>query len=787
MSDRRKYAQNFTMFGPDIADPEELTFNSYIVPANARLGVSANVPITEGQVRLYIGSSTYRLPTMPANQIFRLNYTEAGKNVLIDKDIDAVISLYVFNQWMEPFLIGTLDVDPYLPVDQLGSKLKAYWDMTDAINGSGNVTKDGSNLISAWKDRIANLTIPFVGSAQPLFSTSYLNGRASAVFDGTTDYGRLVGITGLPVGSAPRQVWILFETIGAGQNGTMFNYGGTANDTYVRIGRSAGERLTLTTGTTGNTASGLSGATNGRHMAMGRWSATEDSGRIRGGINPTSLVMGVALNTSTTQLTVGATNATTPAQFFSGAISAILITDDTLTIDEQQKLESWGYREAGSLVNLPDDHPYREGPDKTTSFTSIASANIISSAPMSKPFLVDFRTAMPDQIKTRCASQHWKYDISGSKVLVPANTPSSFDYDPVTHEPLGLASFSGSSILNADRTLATPQVFVFSATGLAPTSLVTWYDTNATMAVYALGSGQVRLQFDQAVEVLNADGTSPGDIGLPITTTTDININCVGENTVGWYNGVNYFKMPRSPNPNTTVTMSKVGGATIVHAEACRGTAAPPTVTGITRTVPVMESTFDFTGLPRNLTSFTFCQLVKVSHVMQGGQYMTFDDNDLSKPITPTATQPVNRVALNYLSNPRYEDSGRKSGFMGVSYCTEDDPGDELGESGGIDPQDVVMEKMKWRCFFGTGNWLTGDLAVCCNGGAVERAVFPLDRFPSNLRKIRWMGSYNGGLCPDGWLAGMYLEQADYTVASDATIKAMCDPASSLFGTFNPN
>ena len=516
------------------------------------------------------------------------------------------------------------------------------------------------------------------------------------------------------------------------------------------------------------------------------------AGRTQGAINPAAATI-TTINTGTTRLTVGASNANTAANFYSGAISAILITDDTLTLTQQQQLEAWGYREAGELTVLPADHPFKEGPDTRTTFTSCATVNLISSVPAMSPFLVDFRTNFLDQIQTRCIGPRWVYAADGSKVLIPADTAAHLDHDPVTNEPLGLANFSNATIFNTDRTLATPQTFTFSAVGAIPAATA-WFDTNATLAIYGLGSGQIRLQFGQAVNVLRADGTDETDYGLPAITTTDINIDCVDEHADGWYTGVHYFKMPRASS--TSVTVSKVGGATIDHCEATRGVAGPPTLTGAQRSVGIMTAPFAMTGLPRNMTAFTFCVLHKYAHVTQGAQILTIDDNDHTNPLpssTGANTQPVNRIAINNLANPRFDVAGGlpepKSGFMGVSYCTEDVPGDEDGESGGIDPLDVFVEKMKWRSFFGTGNWLTGELAVSCNGGAVRRAVFPTDRFAQNMKMLRLMGSDAGGNCGDGWLGGLYLEHANYYDASDATIQAMCSPTggTGLFGDFDPD
>lgn len=62
------------------------------------------------------------------------------------------------------------------------ASLVAWWEPDYGI------TKDGSNLVSAWKDKKADLTLAqATGSKQPLWVTNLLNGHAGVRGDGTDD------------------------------------------------------------------------------------------------------------------------------------------------------------------------------------------------------------------------------------------------------------------------------------------------------------------------------------------------------------------------------------------------------------------------------------------------------------------------------------------------------------------------------------------------------------------------------------------------------------------------
>lgn len=674
----------------------------------------------------------------------------------------------------------------YDPEVDLGSALKAYWDADDY--GTARVTDDGGGLISAWKDRKLGLTLTAAGSARPVFSTAYVGGSNAFLFDGTANVMRVESTTGLPVGATAGQIWVLREGVGTTSALTFsICVGGAGATTQRRLGRSnASERFVVSDATTNTTASGNEGLiSGGGHMSMGRWSGTQQAGRNRGQVSPAAATI-ATLNTGTTRVTVGASNATTPASFYHGAITAILITDDSLTLTQQQQLESWGYRRAGHLDYLPDDHPFKHGPDGVATFTGCPTTEFFFSNPALQPFLLDFRASYYDQIKVSSGGQTWVYANDGSNILIPKDAAAWKDHDPVTGDPLGLRVFSGTTIYNTDRTLSSPAVFTFNAIGLLPIPPA-WYDTNAGLTIYALGSGQINVSFSQPVEQLRADGTSETDYGLPANMVTSVDIDCVDEFADGWWTGVHYFEMPRTP-ATTTVTMTKIGGAVVTHCEAAKSTAGPPQLSGNRPTLR-MESTWAACGLPRSPTAFTFAYLTKVSHCTQGGEWWTIDDNDLTNTIigvTGTVTrQPVRRLGGNYLANPRFDDGGRKSGFMGLTTATENFPGFVAG----VDPQDVVVERMKWRCFFGTFNFLTGETAVSCNGGLVERNTLDPRYFPDNFRKMRWGGLAQGGLAPDGWMAASYLEAADYTGESDATLQALCSPTggTGLFGDFDPN
>jgi len=111
---RQLAAQNFTSYKDDIASPVDLgsvaagnDLSAYTTPAGSRLAVSFSNPITAGQLTVAIGANTLGIPDLAADEVRRLDWAENTEQVVINSAIAGTVTLYVLNQWQEPFQIAT--------------------------------------------------------------------------------------------------------------------------------------------------------------------------------------------------------------------------------------------------------------------------------------------------------------------------------------------------------------------------------------------------------------------------------------------------------------------------------------------------------------------------------------------------------------------------------------------------------------------------------------------------------------------------------------------------------
>lgn len=647
---------------------------------------------------------------------------------------------------------------PYVPEESLGAKLIEYWDAID--EGTARVTNNAGK-IEAWAGRKTGLTLVAAAGARPDFSESnYCGGRKSFAFDGIAHFLRVDSVAGLPSGETAGRIWVLYEAIGAAAATTqIIAMGGTAGATRRLISRASSERLQISDGATALTGTGTPASTLGKQVAMGRWSGTEEGGRIRGEhLSPLTATI-ATLNTTATRITFGASNGNTPVNFSNVAITAILITSDDLTLDESQRLESWGYREMDNLADLPADHPYKEGPDETILFTTAPTAVRYSSRPSLLPVTLDFRERMFNQITTECATGGYVYNSSGVLVPVALNTAHWLDHDPVTNEPLGLKCFSSVAQIGVNRsTPATQDVTLVGPDILSEFTEFRYY-------FYSFGTGSMRVQTTAPVNVLNADGSDSG------VDDDDITYPSVDETADGWYAG--YHGLSVNAGESVTATLTFTGS--VDYFQITRGVPMPPHLEGAISRVPLMTSPLQSFGLPSDVTDLTIALLFKTSHMINGGQWLQFDD-DIPGATSPTgvvANCPV-RLNWNYLGNPN-PSNPPKAGQMGLTIVNNTD-------SGGVDPEDVLVEALKWRCFITSIQPSTGLIRVCCNGGTVREETFDVGRFPTYMKRIRWMQQLGGGQTPDGWLGGAY---GDPQFLSAGDMQTASDPATSVFGVFD--
>lgn len=633
----------------------------------------------------------------------------------------------------------------------LGADLLAYWDATDY--GTALVSDATTPArIQSWTDRIGGLTLTASGTARPTAAAGYCGGRQAFIFDGTANVMRMASTSGLPTGSTPGRIWVMAEAIGAPVSTLYYVSMGAASGAARRdVMRNSSERLRISDGATSINAIAVAGSTAGAQVSVGRWNGTTMTGRIRGAdINPVGTIASLA--TGTTRFTVGANNSSTPIQFGHFAVTVLMVTTDSLTLDQTQQLESWGYREMRNLAALPADHPYKEGPDTSITFVTAPPRLVNVARPAMPPVLIDFREQLFGQIATSCASGGYAYNDAGVLVPVAADTPHWLDHDPVTLEPLGLKAFQSGTLWGSNRTAPAAQSIALS--GPAVGYVVPY----TVLAAYSFGSGSMRLTFTGGTaELLNDDGTTTG------TFTDDVTWDSVDPNADGWYAGVHLFRLGQGVHVTCTLNFS----GTVTFFQLQQSVPSPPHLSGPTNNEPIMTSPCAALALPSAATDLTIVHLAKSANMLSGGTWFQLDDD--------AAT--LSRITSNYIGDPNLANPS-KAGQMGVTVAI----GDSLA---GVDPLDIIMAKQKWRCFAMSLSPTAGTVKVCCNGGAVHTASVDPDRFPVLLNTARWISQKSGASTSDGWLAGFYLAR-EYE-SSDSAIQDLCDPTGSVFGSFDPS
>lgn len=212
--------------------------------------------------------------------------------------------------------------------------------------------------VASWKDEIAGLElVQATAGAQPVKQAAALNDAYDAiVFDGVNDYLRLAAVTGLPTGATPGCMFMVAAKTALDDPSVSVTsavaYGGTGDGTYRSIGK-LGDSPRIGDGTTWahlNTKAWTEPA-----VLAAIFAATEYTLRFNG--EEIEVATGATLNTGTTSVTVGASNAVTAADFFVGPISQLIITP-TLTTAQIQQMEGWLAYEYGLMSKLVSGHPF---------------------------------------------------------------------------------------------------------------------------------------------------------------------------------------------------------------------------------------------------------------------------------------------------------------------------------------------------------------------------------------------------------------------------------------------
>lgn len=229
-------------------------------------------------------------------------------------------------------------VPPGFTPAALGAKLLGWWNADDV----STITKDGSNLVSSWKDKVAALdAVQATGSSQPVHTLTSFNGNPGVTFDGVDD--QLTTATQpFPATTSSAGIWVLVQQsalIADVNQKVAFGYGAAAT-TSRSAGRAVvtvtnrGELLTGATATD-DTAVDLSS----RHVIRGEWNATTTTITVDGG---TPVPQALVPNTATTRCRIGANALASPTtSCWNGIIREVIVDDGTLTAGEATSLQTY--------------------------------------------------------------------------------------------------------------------------------------------------------------------------------------------------------------------------------------------------------------------------------------------------------------------------------------------------------------------------------------------------------------------------------------------------------------
>lgn len=238
------------------------------------------------------------------------------------------------------------------PTD-LGTSLVAWWNADD--HGTSKMTDDGSGVISAWNDRIANVATSATTTARPTWGASSYNGLAGVTFDAVANTMTGTTLTALPTGATAGEVWCAFNGTSQAAISSMFVYGG-AGAVARWLRRTSTNQPNVLDGTTSVT--GSVNAANGYHVIGGNFSGTTMNGIFDGTLITGSPATTATLATSTSRIRIGAGSSSSASNFFLGVVRHCFVTL-ILTPFQRQQLEGWCAWDSKQAIILPSYHPFR--------------------------------------------------------------------------------------------------------------------------------------------------------------------------------------------------------------------------------------------------------------------------------------------------------------------------------------------------------------------------------------------------------------------------------------------
>lgn len=224
---------------------------------------------------------------------------------------------------MFPYIYRCTHTVPFSPYQISRAQLKAWWD----AERSDLVTVTGAG-VSSWKDNIGGFDlVQGTNGNRPPYSATSFNGRPGVTFSiASSTYLRLSGVpSAFPTAANPGEIWAVIDQATPASSTTVctiFRYGATTTaatrsmrrDSVAAVNRlNAVAELGSTEGTVDFT---------GRHIVRGIFSGADVVSEIDG-VQAAATV--AAANTGTSNVTMGATTAASPALFFGGTVHAIFV------------------------------------------------------------------------------------------------------------------------------------------------------------------------------------------------------------------------------------------------------------------------------------------------------------------------------------------------------------------------------------------------------------------------------------------------------------------------------
>lgn len=238
----------------------------------------------------------------------------------------------------------------FYPTD-LGASLFAFWDAerTDLI------TKDGSNLVSSWKDVVGGYdAVQAIGASKPLWSAIGFNGRPCVIPDGIDDEMTLAPVpAGIPIGSSGCIMLALVDQTALPADATaraVAAYGGSSNSVNRYLARIVVSGQNRAQAQAGNgsvsvNANLLSADFSGRHLAAAVITGADVIAQMDGvSSTPSVTVPG----TTSTRLRLFSLTSTSPGAFWGSPTSALLITSPTLTAGQLASITAWANARKGA-------------------------------------------------------------------------------------------------------------------------------------------------------------------------------------------------------------------------------------------------------------------------------------------------------------------------------------------------------------------------------------------------------------------------------------------------------